>query len=353
MANLAFNNVGISGLCSVVPSKRVRNIDMSSFIPKEEIEKTINSIGIIEKRYVEPTICASDLCFRAAEKLIAEMEIDKSTIDVLIFMSQTPDYRIPATAPSLQHRLGLSKNTAAFDISLSCSGYIYSLSVAYLYASSPMIRRVLLLDGETFSKIVNLKDKVNAPLYGDAGTATIIEKGDFGLSYFSLNSDGSGFEAIKIPAGGSRNMSDCENLKEKTDKYGNIRSDHQIYMDGGEVFNFTMREVPKDIKNLLSYANTDIESLDYMVFHQANKFMTDFFSKKLKVASEKIPYCLDKFGNTSSASIPLTISSELSSELKTKRKKILMSGFGAGLSWGTALIDFNNCNVVKVFDYQL
>jgi 3-oxoacyl-[acyl-carrier-protein] synthase III len=351
MANLVFKDVGISGISACVPKNVSRNIDMASFLPLEEIEKTINSIGIREKRFVDSNTCASDLCFSAAERLFAEMKIEKSTIDVMIFMSQTPDYKIPATAPVLQNRLGLSKNTAAFDVSLACSGYVYSLSIAYAFATLPNINRVLLLDGETFTKIVNPKDKVNFPLYGDAGTATIIEKGEYGLSYFSLNTDGAGFEAIKINAGGFRNISNSENIVEKTDKDGNIRSEHQIFMDGGEVFNFTMREVPKDIKNILTFSNTNLETFDYVIFHQANKFMTDFFSKKLKLPLEKVPYCLDKFGNTSSASIPLTISSELFSVLKKTRKKVLMSGFGAGLSWGSAVLDLNECNVVQVFDF--
>ena len=350
MANFVFNDVGISGISATVPKNISRNIDMAGFIPKEEIEKTINSIGIIEKRFVDADTCASDLCFSAAEKLIAEMNIDRTTIDVLIFMSQTPDYKIPATAPILQNRLRLSKNTAAFDVGLACSGYVYSLSIAFAYASLPGINRILLLDGETFTKIVNPRDKVNAPLYGDAGSATIIEKGNFGQSYFSLNTDGSGFEAIKINAGGYRNMSNSENIIEQTDKEGNVRSEHQIYMDGGEVFNFTMREIPRDIKNILAISNTNLEGIDYLVFHQANKFMTDFFSKKLKLPVNKVPYCLDKFGNTSSSSIPLTISSELYAILKNTRKKIMISGFGAGLSWGTAILDLNNCKVIQVFE---
>jgi 3-oxoacyl-[acyl-carrier-protein] synthase-3 len=350
MAKLVFNEVGISGISASVPKNISRNIEMAGFIPMEEIEKTINSIGIIEKRFVDSDTCASDLCFSAAEKLFAEMNIDRTTIDVLIFMSQTSDYKIPATAPILQNRLGLSRSTAAFDIGLACSGYVYSLSVAFAFASLPTINRVLLLDGETFTKIVNPRDKVNTLLYGDAGTATIIEKGQFGTSYFTLNTDGSGFEAIKINAGGSRNISTPENILEKTDKDGNVRSEHQIYMDGGEVFNFTMREIPRDIKNILEYSNINMETIDYLVFHQANKFMTDFFTKKLKIPVNKVPYCLDKYGNTSSSSIPLTISSELSPVLSNTNKKLLISGFGAGLSWGSAILNINNCKVVPVIE---
>lgn len=349
MGYLQFNGVGITGISACVPKKVSHNSDMD-YVSKEEIEKIIQSVGISEKRIADNEVCASDLCFCAAEDLISRMSIDKGTIDMVIFMSQTNDFKIPATAPSLQHRLGLTKETAAFDIGLACSGYVYSLSVAFAFASLPGIRKILLLDGETFSKIVNPKDKVNAPLYGDAGTATIIEKGDFGISHFTLNSDGSGAEAIRIKAGGSRNISNIESVKEKIDEDGNLRSDHQIYMDGGEVFNFTMREVPKDIKKILTISNEDLEHIDHIVFHQANKFMTDFFVKKLKVPLNKVPYCLNKYGNTSSSSIPLTICSELSNELKDNSRRVLFSGFGAGLSWASAIMDLKSCNIGRVIE---
>lgn len=346
---MIFNNIGIRGMSAAVPGNISKNSEMS-YLPAEEIEKTINSIGIVEKRYVDQFMCASDLCYHAAEKLLTDLDIDRQSIDFVIFMSQTGDFRIPATAPILQNRLGLSKKTAAFDIGLACSGFIYSLSIAYSLVSSPQVNRVLLLDGETFSKIVNPRDKVNAPLYGDAGTATLVEKGDYGHSYFTLNSDGSGAEVIKIRAGGARNQSDENNVLVKTDVDGNPRSDHQVYMNGGEVFNFTMREVPKDIKEVLALSGSDIESLDFIVFHQANKFMTDFFSKKLKAPLSKVPYCLDKFGNTSSASIPLTISSELHEQLSGAKKKVVISGFGAGLSWGSAVLTFNNSKIFQVLE---
>jgi 3-oxoacyl-[acyl-carrier-protein] synthase-3 len=253
-------------------------------------------------------------------------------------MSQDGDYKIPATAPSLQHRLGLLKTTAAFDINLSCSGYIYALSTAFAYASLESINKVLLLDGETFSKLISMKDKSNAPLYGDAGTATIIEKGEFGNSFFSLNSDGSGVNVLKIDAGGARNRTSAQNLEEVEVEDGNFRSQNQLYMDGMEVFNFAMMNVPKDIKNLLAFAGKELNDLDMIVFHQANKFMTDYFVKRLKFDNTKVPYSIDRFGNTSSASIPLTIISEIS---ERNRKSVMMSGFGAGLSWGSALLDLS------------
>ena len=337
-------------MAACVPPKKVFNKDLGYLIPEEEIEKTINSIGIEEKRFVEQNVCASDLCFKAAEKLIEDNDIDRNSIDVLLFLSQTPDYKIPATAPLLQHRLGLAKTTACIDLNLGCSGYVYALSTAFAYASLQGINRVLLLVGETFSKITSPLDKVNAPLYGDAGTATLIEKGDFDNAHFSLYSDGSGKDAVIIPAGEYRNPAAIDNLKEVEMEDGNIRSGHQIFMDGMNVFNFALSVVPKSIKEMVNTAQIAMNELDYIVFHQANRFMTDFFAKKLKFDTAKVPYCLNKFGNTSSASIPLTIVSELNNKL-IDEKKVILCGFGAGLSWGTAYITFKNCKISNLFDY--
>lgn len=204
MAFITYNHVGIRAMAACVPSRRVSNADLGYLIPPEEIDKMIRSVGIREKRYADDGVCASDLCFQAARQLMTDNDIAPDSIDVLLFMSQTADYRLPATAPLLQHRLGLAQTTAAMDLSLGCSGYVYALSAAYAYASLPGVKRVLLLDGETFSKVVSPYDKVNAPLYGDAGTATLIERGDdFEPSHILLMSDGSGEEAVKIPAGGA------------------------------------------------------------------------------------------------------------------------------------------------------
>lgn len=351
MALIKFNNVGIKGVSACVPKDVSKNIELLSVLNPEEVDKTINIIGIHEKRIVKPDVCASDLCYKAADKLITDLCIDPKSIDMLIFVSQTADYTMPATAPILQHRLGLSSSTACFDVNLACSGYVYSLSTAFSYAMSNGIDRVLLLVGETISKIISQQDKVNAPLYGDAGTATIIEAGDYSNSYFSLNTDGSGKNHIIIPAGGCRNPSNSDNLKMREREESNIRSDHQIYMDGMEVFNFTMRTVPRDIKKIMKFARVDFSDIDYLVFHQSNKFMTDFFSKKLKCPLSKVPYSLGKYGNVSSATIPLTISSELSNNTSNSNKKIIMSGFGAGLSWGSAILDFKGAHVSEVIEY--
>jgi 3-oxoacyl-[acyl-carrier-protein] synthase-3 len=350
MANIRFNNVKIAGIAACVPKNISSNLELLKNYPVEEAEKIIKNVGIREKRYVDPDVTASDLCYKAADTLLNEMNIERSSIDMLIFLSQLPDYRIPATSPTLQDRLGLSKNTACFDISLACSGYVYALSNAFSYASQNGINRVLLLVGETFSKIVSEQDKVNAPLYGDAGTATLIEKAENSESFFSLNSDGSGYKSIMIEAGGARCPVDINNILPVEAEDGNRRSKNQVFMDGLEVFNFTLKVVPKSINDILSYSGKDINQIDYFLFHQANRFMIDFFVKKLKIDTERVPISLDTFGNVSSPTIPLTIVSRLNNKLKTNNQ-ILLSGFGAGLSWGAAIVDLDNCYISKLIEF--
>ena len=349
MAKITFHGVGIKALSACVPPEVIYNKDLGYLIPEEEIEKTINNIGIIERRIAAPDVMASDLCYKAAQQLMADNDIAPESIDVLLFMSQTPDYRIPATSCLLQHRLGLPRETMCFDISLGCSGYLFALSTAFAYASMEGINRVLLLDGETFSKIVNRRDKVEWPLYGDAGTDTLIEKGDYGDSTFMLYTDGSGEDTLKIHAG-MRNPITPESCVEREQEDGNIRSDLEVYMDGMDVFNFAISKVPKSIKQLLKETEKSVDDVDYLIFHQANRFMMDFFVKKLKMNPDRVPYCIHKYGNTSSASVPLTISSELCGKLDGNHT-MLMSGFGAGLSWGSALMSMHDCKVSPVIEY--
>lgn len=353
MAFLNFDGVGISALSACVPPNIVDNSSsLSHLMSKDEIDKVLNNIGVKERRVARSDVSPSDLCFQAAENLLDSMDINRDEIDMLIFMTQLPDYRLPASSPSLQHRLRLPKSTACFDISLACSGYVYSLSTAFAYASLPNVNKILLLDGETFSKIVSDQDKVNLPLYGDAGTATLIEKGSFGKSYFSLNSDGNGVDAISIKAGGARYQVDEESIKITERENGNFRSDNQLFMDGMDVFNFTMKEVPKDIKGILGASGLSFDDIDQVVFHQANKFMIDFFKKRLKISDEKMNYSIGRYGNTSSATIPLTIASELSHLDTEECQTFLLSGFGAGLSWASAVIDFYKTKILPVKDYE-
>lgn len=347
---LKYDGIGIGAMAACVPSQIEYNRELSYFMTEEEIQKAIQNIGIEERRVAAKEVCTSDLCFKAAEQLLNDNAIDRNTIDVLLFVSHTSDYLHPATAPILQHRLGLSKDTISFDIHLACSGYVYGLSTAYAYASQPGINRVLLLVGETMSKIVSRYDKVNTPLFGDAGTATLIEKGDYGKSVFSLHSDGGGYEVMMVPDGGFRNPTTSESLVEEIDDNGDHRTRQQFRMDGMAVFNFGMSEEPRDIKNLLAEAGLDLAELDLLIYHQANKFMTDFFTKWLKFDKAKTPYSIRKFGNTSSASIPLTIVSELKNGYP-ERKNVILSGFGAGLSWGSVLLDLRKCIISELIEY--
>ena len=338
-------------MAAAVPKHVINNYEHDLYFKKEDIKEIIEKIGVQERRFADEKTCSSDLCFAAAEKLIVEMNINREEIDLLIFISQTPDYRMPATSILLQERLKLSVSTIAFDINLGCSAFLYGLTIAFSMISSGGIRKALVLDGETRSKVYSQKDRKTGFLFGDAGAAALIEGGEgFGKSWFSLNSDGSRESLIKIPAGGYRNMSSCETVKEKVvDEYGNIRSDEQGYMNGADVFNFVIREVPKDFSRLLEFAEQEESSIDFFIFHQANSYINGFLSKKLKLPEEKIPATIDRYGNTSSVSIPLTIVSELRGKLND-HKRLLMSGFGVGLTWGTALVDVKNCSISSIVE---
>jgi 3-oxoacyl-[acyl-carrier-protein] synthase III len=351
MAFLTFNNVGITGMAAAVPKTIIDNYSHDKFFPKEDIKDIIEKIGVKQRRFADENTCSSDLCFAAAEKLIADMKIDRSEIDLLLFISQTPDYRMPATSILLQNRLSLSPSTIAFDVNLGCSAFLYGLSIAFSMMEHSGLRKALILDGETRSKVYSQKDRKTAFLFGDGGIAALVERDrKFGESFFSLNSDGSRESLIKINAGGYRNMSSCETVKEKVvDEYGNIRSEENGYMNGADVFNFVIREVPKDFNRLLEYSKTIVTSIDYFVFHQANSYINGFLAKKLKLPEEKIPTTIEKFGNTSSVSIPLTIVSELKSKLDSP-KKVLLNGFGVGLTWGTAVLNFDNCLISEIVE---
>jgi 3-oxoacyl-[acyl-carrier-protein] synthase III len=344
MALLAFENVGIKGISACVPSRLIKNYEQDLYFPKDDVKEIVDKIGVVERRFADKNTCSSDLCYTAAEKLITEMNICREEIDLLVFISQTPDFRMPATSIILQDRLKLGTGTIAFDINLGCSAFLYGLSMVYSMMEHSNLRKALILDGETRSKVYSQKDRKTAFLFGDAGIAALIERDNtFGKSWFSLNSDGSRESLIKINAGGYRNMSSAETLAEKVvDEYGNIRSEEQGYMNGSDVFNFIIREIPKDFQRLLKFAQTDAGNIDFFIFHQANSYINGFLRKTLKIPEEKVPSTIHKYGNTSSVSIPLTIASELKNNLNG-RKKLLLNGFGVGLSWGTALIETENC----------
>lgn len=351
MAILKFSNIGISALAACVPSRVIDNYKYTEFFPEEDVRKVVDKIGVFERRFVDDKTCASDLCFAAAERLFADNNINREEIDLVVFISQTPDYRMPATSILLQDRLGLPNSTIAFDVNLGCSGFIYGLSIVYSFMAQSGLRKALLLDGETRSKVYSPKDRTSAFIFGDAGVAALIERNEkFGDSQFSLNSDGSRGELIMIPGGGYRNMSSEETLRERVvDEYGNIRSDEQGYMKGGDVFNFVISEIPKDIKRLFAEAQCDIADVDYYIFHQANGFINNYIAKKMKLDRERIPSTIGKYGNTSSVSVPLTIASELKDKLCGEHR-LMLSAFGVGMAWATAIVPFVDCKISDIVE---
>lgn len=351
MAFLTYKGVGITALSAAVPKHIINNFEYTDFFTDDEVREVVNKVGVFERRFADESTCSSDLCFAAAEKLITDNNIDRSAINLLVFISQTPDYRMPATSIILQHRLGLSNSTIAFDINLGCSGFIYGMSVVYAMMEKSGLKKALILDGETRSKVYSPKDRRTAFIFGDAGVAALVERNEkFRESIFSLNSDGSRENLIKINAGGYRNPSTPETLKERVvDEYGNIRSEEHGYMNGGDVFTFVNREVPRDIRNTLEYANRDKDSFDFYVFHQANNFINSHVAKKLKLDTSKIPSTIEKFGNTSSVSVPLTIVSELKDKMNGN-KSLLLSAFGVGMTWATAIVPFVNLRVSDIVE---
>lgn len=351
MSFLKFQGVGITALSGAVPRTVIDNYKYTQYFPEDQVREVVDKVGIYERRFADEKTCSSDLCFAAAEKLIADNGIDRSEIDLLIFISQTPDYRMPATSVLLQERLDLPNSTIAFDINLGCSAFIYGLSVAYSFMQCNNLRKALVLDGETRSKVYSPKDRRSAFLFGDGGVAVLVERDEkFGTSFFSLNSDGSRGDLIKINAGGYRMPSSVETLKEKVvDEYGNIRSEEQGYMNGSDVFNFVIREIPRDIKKIVEWSGVDIQELDYYVFHQANNFINSYLAKKLKLDTTKIPSTIAKYGNTSSVSVPLTIVDQLKDNLSGK-KQLMLSAFGVGMTWATAIVSFVDCRISDIVE---
>lgn len=351
MAFLKFDGVGVTALSAAVPRTVIENLKYTQYFPEDQVKEVVEKVGIYERRFADEKTCSSDLCYAAAEKLIDDNNIDRNEIDLLIFISQTADYRMPATSVLLQDRLGLPNSTIAFDINLGCSAFIYGLTVAFSMMKNSGLRKALILDGETRSKVYSPKDRRSAFLFGDGGVAALVERDEkFGTSYFSLNSDGSRGDLIKINGGGYRMPSSAETIKEKVvDEYGNIRSEEQGYMNGGDVFNFVIREIPKDMKNLIAFSCQDIQTLDYYVFHQANNFINSYLAKKLKLDTTKIPSTIAKYGNTSSVSVPLTIVDQLKDKMNGE-KKLFLSAFGVGMTWANAIVHFVDCKISDVVE---
>jgi 3-oxoacyl-[acyl-carrier-protein] synthase-3 len=344
-------NVSVKGISACVPKEKLLTREYEYFNEAEK-DLFIKSVGIEERRVAPREITTSDMCFVAAEKLINDLKWNKQEIDCLIFVSQSADYFLPATSIILQHRLGLSKHTMAFDVNLGCSGYIYGLQLLSNLISTSQIKKGLLLVGDKSSLSTHIEDKSTYPLFGDAGTATALEYDvNSAPVYFNLQSDGSGEDAIKILDGGARNEVRDDTFEIKEIEPGIKRSRRHLQLNGIDIFNFALKEVAPNVNDLLQFAGTEKSAIDYFIFHQANKLINESVRKKLKVLEkEKVPYSINLFGNTSSASIPLTIVTEIKKEMQ-QPKKMLLSGFGVGYSWGSCIIDFDKiicCDLIEI-----
>lgn len=343
MAKTTFSDISIKGIAGVVPKTRVDNMKAHPELTDSDKAKIIKLTGIREYRKAGKEICASDLCRKAAEILFEKLSITSSTIDAILFISQTPDYRLPSTACLLQNILSCPTSTLAFDINLGCSGFVYGLYTACSLIQGGGLKRVLLLCGDTQTKLCYEEDKNVNSILGDAGTAIIVEA-DSGAQEIKicLMTDGSRYDKLMVPAGGFRMPSTDGTRKIIKQPDGGIRSLDYIFMDGIEIFNFSVTDVVASIKSFMTEENIDVADMDYLILHQANKFMTDKISKKLRFPPEKTLYSLEEFGNTSCASIPLTIAKHFSEKIQNGQKRCMLSGFGVGLSWGVAEVFFDN-----------
>lgn len=356
MAFLEFKNVRIAGISAGVPKNVASNLhpsDQDNISHEYTPEEYVKTTGVEERR-VSSVLTTSDLSYAAAEQLIKDLGWNKEDIGALIFVSQTPDYILPATACILQDRLGLSKECFAEDISLGCSGWVYGLSTALGLLGEDKVKKALILCGDAKKRFL-IDNLLRDPLFGSAGTATAVEYCEgAGNIQFHFGTDGSGFDAIITPDMGSRNPVTTDSFK--MEEYeGKLSMRLMTRMKGMDVFSFGITTAPKTVKKIAEHFGFDYLDYDYYIFHQANMKMNNMIVKKLKLPIEKVPSCMYHFGNTSSASIPLTIVGELKGKFENKPTKFLCCGFGVGLSWGTVAFETNNIvvsNLVEVSDNE-
>lgn len=346
MAFLEFKNVRIAGISAGVPKHIMKTVSTTDQYGDEEF---IQTTGVKEKRYSND-LTTSDLCYAAAEQLIEDLSWDRQSIDALFFVTQTPDYILPATSCIMQDRLGLAKTCFSMDISLGCSGWVYGLSAMLSLMQGGQIRRAIVMAGDARKQAYEEPDQ----LFGFAGTVTALEfdTEEGGTFYFDMGTDGSGYDAIIKPVGGTRNQVTAEALIPIMCEDGRKRHGFQTKMKGMDVFAFGITTAPKSIKRLAEHFGFDYLDRDYYVFHQANMKMNNQIVKKLKLDSNKVPSSMYEFGNTSSASIPLTIVTQLKGKVENNPTKFLCCGFGVGLSWGTVAFETKKLFISELVEVE-
>jgi 3-oxoacyl-[acyl-carrier-protein] synthase-3 len=330
--SVVLSGIRVAGVYGCVPRQVIDNACFEKQFGPEATSDVVKMIGVKERRWVNENVTGGDLTLVAAQGLLAKLGWPSQTVDVIIYVSQTPDFKMPSTACVLQHRLGLAEHCAAFDLNLGCSAYPYALWTAMSLLRASGLQRALVCVSETMSKIIDQSDRATAMLFGDAATVTALEVDGSDIpSYFMFGTKGSGYSDLII-ADGARVPAETE-IVEK----GIARPD-KLHMDGWSVFNFTIGTVPGLVKQSLTQASLETNDVDYFLFHQANNFMLDHLSKKSKLPSEKILKNIANFGNTSCASIPLLMATELSSFISQRTLTLALFGFGVGYSWSSAVL---------------
>lgn len=345
-----FNNIKVAGISTAVPkNKEVLIEKYPSIFGEDAVTQFSKTTGVLERRVALEEQTSSDLAFVAARTLLDNKHINKQEIGVCIYVTQTPDYRIPATACVLHKRLGLSKDCIVFDVNLGCSGYVYGLQIVNSLMQTINCKYGLLLVGDTSNKGIAPEDKTSVMLFGDSGSATLLEKVENApVMTTAYKTDGEGFKAIIIPAGAYRNREASHERVMWAD--GSERSDYDLYMNGVDVFTFTINEVPDLINKVIEENNMDKEAFDCYAFHQANCYILKQLVKRAKLPKDKMHISMDRFGNTSVTSIPLTLCDKYGNESLEAEKNIFSCGFGIGLSWGVACFTVNQVDVLPIIE---
>ena len=333
------NNLGIQikAIEYFLPEKILTNAEMENLFPDWSAQKIEEKTGIRERHISHENETSLDLALAACQKLSAKYDLQK--IDFILFCTQSPDYYLPTTACILQDKLGLRRNIGALDFNLGCSGYVYGLALAKGLITSGIASTILLITSETYSKHIHPKDKGNRSIFGDGAAATIIEKvTENKIHEFVLGTDGSGYQNLIVCNGSARHKYNYS-ATEIEDEGGNVRTDNDLFMNGPEIFNFTIGNVPSLVAETLSKNNTSLEEIDYVIFHQANKYMLSYLRKKIKIAEEKFYMNMEHTGNTVSATIPIALKDCMDKGLVNPGDKVLLVGFGVGYSWGATIIE--------------
>lgn len=335
----------VSDLSYFLPERIVSNQDLAAQNPDWNMENVARKTGIQSRRIAAEDETASDLAFAAAERIFSAGAVRREEIDYLLFCTQSPDYLLPASACILQDRLRLPVRIGAFDFNQGCSGYIYGIQLADALARAGAANKVLLLTGETYSKYIHPRDRSVRVLFGDAATATIICARGSGAKIVAteVGTDGSGHQNLIVPAGAARKPASPETCQRVEDANGNCRTAENLYMDGQELFAFTLKRVPQVVERLLQKTGLALEEVDSFIFHQANAFMNQHLRTKMKLPEEKVPLAMEDIGNTVSNTIPVALARV--GERFAPGDKIVLVGFGVGYSWGACLIEWGGVHI--------